>query len=292
MKKIFKDKTVIITGIGRSGTSLVGQVIGSMRPVFYLFEPAITKYLTSFPYSEIFTKILFEDYFLPLIHGRGNMNDLDLSYVGNYEPIADIRARQINLQRRSDAIEYIEKVKPFWVIKHTEFHYLYEFAHAHFPGVRYINVFRNGLNVVSSAIGRGWFTDQFCNEDIVEPTFGDYRVRVPQYINDPNDRILWQDWNPATRAAAIWRNLNEHGMKYRKRNVGKVYQFRYEDFCKMPEVVANNISKWLGLTMTALTAEHISKVSNPVEHNFDIKEIMEPERDKFIRLNKLLRYSV
>ena len=39
MKELFKNKTLIITGVGRSGTTLLGKVIGSMTPVFYLFEP-------------------------------------------------------------------------------------------------------------------------------------------------------------------------------------------------------------------------------------------------------------
>jgi hypothetical protein len=294
MKDLFKDKTVIITGVGRSGTTILGKIIGSMDPVFYLFEPALTKYIASFPYSDIFCKILFEDYFLGLVHGRGNMNPHDWSYAGNHEELDSIRYRRARLRRRSDALEWIQKNQPLWVIKNPEFTHLMEYAHTHFPGIRYLHILRNGLDVVRSSMERGWYTDKYCNEDIVEQTYNFDDIRVPHFVSSPEDRVLWQKWDPITRAACAWRSLTEQGIKYKHRNKDSVIQFRYKDFCKQPKRYSNYIADKLDLTITDLTKEHIGEVFNKPSDDLEIpvSHIAEPERAKFKKLNEKLGYEV
>lgn len=289
MRKLFKNRLVIITGVGRSGTTILGKVIGSMQPCFYLFEPALLKYLSSFPYSEVFTKILFEDYFLPLIHGRGNLNVNEWSYMGNYEPVQKINDRQKRLQRRSDAIYYVKLNNPLWVIKSNEFQHLMSFARVHFHNPRYIHIIRNGYDVVRSAVSRGWYTDDYCNNDIVENTYGGFAVRVPHFVSDHKDREKWAFWNAATRAACAWRHLTVQGMKYKKKCPESVIQFRYEDFCRQPLKFSSYLSTKLNLAQTELTMHHIKTVHSPdlkpFNHNID-----EPEQTKFYELNKRLGY--
>ena len=43
--KYLKNRVIIISGVGRSGTTILGKIIGSMENTFYFFEPAIMKYL-------------------------------------------------------------------------------------------------------------------------------------------------------------------------------------------------------------------------------------------------------
>jgi len=293
MKSIFKDRTLIITGIGRSGSTILSKLVGSMKPAFILFEPALMKFIASFQSSSIFTRILFEDYFLNLVHGRGNMNFSDWSCMMNYETIEEIFERQNKLRRRSDAIRYINLMKPWWVIKSLEFAHLMALAHAHFENVNYIHIVRDGLQVVRSSLERGWYTDEFCNTDIVEQTYWDERVRIPYFIEDPQDRIYWPDWNPATRCACAWRNLILQANRYKARNKGSCLQFRYEDFIKTPKRYADYIGKNYNLTSTPLTLKHIDDISNfdiSYQKPVDIEFIEEPEKAKFLSLNRRLGY--
>jgi hypothetical protein len=264
-----------------------------MSPTFILFEPAIMKFMASFPYSDVFTRILFEDYFLNLVHGRGNMNSKDWSCMTNYESYTAINKRQKALRRRSDAIKYIKDINPWWVLKTLEFGHLMELAHTHFKGVHYIHIIRDGRQVIRSSMERGWYTDDFCNNDIVEQTFWDERVRVPHFIEDPNDRWAWPDWNPITRCACSWRHLITQTVRYKNRNNGTCFQFRYEDFIEDPEKYANYIAKKFGLIITTLTAKHIDGIVNfnpTYQQPIDVKLIEEPEREKFLRLNGKLGY--
>jgi hypothetical protein len=279
VRELFKNKTVIITGVGRSGTTILGKLVGSMAPSFNLFEPALMKYISSFPYSDIFTKILFEDYFLPLIHGRGNQNVTDWSYMGNYEPIGDVFDRQHNLKRRSDALDYIKEKDPTWIIKTNEFSHLMSFANAHFPGVRYIHIIRNGHDVIRSSLD-------------------DYNgVKVPHFIGSEEDRHLWGSYNQTTRIACAWRNLVEQAVKYKNRKSANVIQFRYEDLIRDPEKYADYIAKKLGLSVTVLCKEHLDSIRNRnVSPNCyrELKElflkISEPEQSNFLKLNEKLGY--
>ena len=294
MRNLFKNKTLIITGVGRSGSTILSKLIGSMKPTFTLFEPALMKFMASFPYSNIFTRILFEDYFLNLVHGRGNMNPNDWSCMTNYESKDEIKARQDKLRRRSDALNYIADNNPWWIIKTLEFGHLMELAHTHFKGVHYIHIIRDGKQVVRSSLERGWYTNEFCNNDIVEQTYYDERVRVPHFIEDPHDRWCWPDWNPATRCACAWRHLIIQTNRYKKKNSQTCFQFRYEDFIKDPEKYANYIARKFGLTITTITAKHIDdivKFDGKEKPPIDINLIEQPEREKFLKLNGKLGYS-
>ena len=293
MRNLFKDRTLIITGVGRSGSTILSKLIGSMKPVFILFEPAIMKFMASFPYSDVFTRILFEDYFLNLVHGRGNMNFNDWSCMTNYESYDTIVERQNTLRRRTDAIKYIKDNNPWWVIKTLEFGHLMDLAHAHLRGVKYIHIIRDGRQVIRSSMERGWYTDDFCNNDIVEQTYWDELVRVPHFIEDPNDRWKWPSWNPVTRIACSWRHLITQAIRYKKKNNETCFQFRYEDFIQDPEKYANYIAKKFNLTITTITARHIGDIishSAIEKQPIDIKFIEEPEREKFLKLNQKLGY--
>ena len=41
--KLFKGRTVFITGTARSGTTLLGRIVGSLQPVYYLHELVLLK---------------------------------------------------------------------------------------------------------------------------------------------------------------------------------------------------------------------------------------------------------
>jgi hypothetical protein len=287
--KILKNRTVIITGVGRSGTTILGKVVGSMTPCFYLFEPALLKFIREFPLSETFGRILFEDYLLPLVHGRGNMNPNDWSCMKEYESEVSIIIRQEYLKRRSDAIRYIQKNEPRWIIKSNEFQHLFDNSDFHFPGCRYIHIIRNGYDVVDSSLRRGWYTDDYCNSDIVEFSYSDFDVAVPIFILDDKDRYNWSSWNPATRAACAWRHLTTEGIKRKNAAPDSMFQFRYEDFCKRPREYATKIATWTGMKLTPLTLSHIKSIKNTTR-TFKTLDIHQPELDKFTRLNEKLGY--
>ncbi len=289
---LFKDRVIIITGAGRSGTTIMGQIVGSMAHTYYLFEPAILKLLWPSNNGEYFRQVLFEDYFLPIIQGRGNPNKADWSYQGNYLTEDDIKTRQDVLGRRSDAMEYIGFEDPMFVIKLPEFQPYMEDARKVFPGCRFINVIRNGLDVVKSSIERGWYTDDWCNDAMVEqctPKTDEYTA-TPMFSAD-GTVSGWNDMDQATRSANAWRVLTEAGIKHK---TDADIEFSYEGFCEDAAPMTWMIANRLGLKQTDLTKQHVESVKTHVPvpvPDLDVNMIQEPERSKFMRLMGVLGYG-
>lgn len=283
-KEIFKNRVIYITGVGRSGTTIVGQIFASMRPSYYLFEPAILRAPLCdnppcFPSYDTLRRNVFEDYFLPQIHGRCNPNPYDWTYWGNYYEEKSIKLRWRTLHRRDDAIELIQAENPWWIIKNPEAQLLTPELEKVFPGITFINMYRNGLNVIASNVERGWFTEDYQPIDPID------NVGRPWYIPLGQSED-WEKWNPATKSACNWRILSEIEMPN---------SVKYEDFCKSPFKYIDGWSVEYGLSVTDLTTIHLQKVKEwkpgPTS-KVKITDIMQPERDRFIEAMKKLEYDI
>lgn len=281
---IFKDRLLIITGVGRSGTSIIGKLISTMDPVYYLYEPALMKYGDPSNLNE-FLGILLEDYFLPLVQGRGNMNPVDWSYQGNQMTLDEIERRRRLLPRRRDAMAFIEKEKPLYVVKIPE----YQSHVGMFPAwVKWLNVIRDGRAVVQSSLALGWFTDEWCNEQMIEPCFEGSIFAVPYYTESVGSPCDWSTWNPATRAACAWRSLIEWGTPFETSVV------KYEDFTADPTAFCKRATATYSISLTSLSTSCIVGVENNRNEadKFDLETIAEPERTRFIQTNRALGYMV
>ena len=294
MKSIIKNKLIIITGFSRSGTTILGKVIGSMYPAIYCFEPSLMKYLNTYGITDVPAKLLFETYFLNEIQGRGNMNPYDDSYSLNYLSWCDVVVGRDKLRRRGDAEKHIIENGYKFICKNTELQYQMEMMSAFFPGVRFVHIIRNGYDAVESAIERGWYTDEYCNSANVEDMIFHYKCDIPRFI-DETCFDLWPDWNAETRAVCAWRSSVTSGIDYKHRYPDKCVQFRCDDFQRNPKKYVQMFEKKYGLKSTRLTDKHIIDMGNfiPVKRNYKYLDKVEPqELDKFINLNSKLKYSV
>jgi hypothetical protein len=237
-----------------------------------------------------FLGTLFEDYFLPIIQGRGNWNSRDYSSIHNQMSFADIMHRWGELRRRSDAMLYIERERPMFIVKSLEYQgYFWELKKA-IPSVRYLEIIRNGFDVVQSAVERQWFTDEWCNHQMIQRAAKDPKCNIPDYIvyGYLDD---WPNWTPWTRAACAWRCLTKQGEENRF-----MPAIKYEELIVCPEVYVNTLSGVLGLKRaTTLTEKFIAEIKNhrkTERKKFDINLIEQPERDRFVEQNQKLGYDV
>jgi len=306
-KKLFTNNVLYITGVGRSGTTILGQIIASMRPVYYLFEPSILRPPLNNDY-ETLRRNLFEDYFLNEICGRVNPSPMDWTYWKNHMVLSELKRRQ-SLYGRSDAINHIKQEKPLFVIKNPEAQHQMNELNDIFPGIRFIHILRNGLDVIGSSLQRGWFVDDYEPVDEFSKGFG-FGWMSENDISDSarivgklvcsnggyatifDSGSLWSSWTPTTRAACTWRVLTEMGVECWDRGNGKkIRQIKYENFCINPY----NFIDWLvpsRLKQTALTNKHLQSVKNFNHKKYDIKinDIQQPERDRFVSLMVKLGY--
>lgn len=280
-QSIFKDRTIIITGTGRSGTTILGRLIATMRPTAYVFEPALLR----FGFNEETLAVLFEDYIVPQVCGRVNPNPYDWTFWENTWCESELADRQRNVRRRSDALQWIEANRPLFVIKEPEFQHLMPDARKAIPGVRFIHLIRKGLEVVGASMRRGWFTGDYQPIDYVHKETG-----TPIYA-DPVARAYWEDWNAATRAAHVWRTTTDMGIDYCGDGD---WALHYNDMWACPELVVSNLRSQYGLRPTSLTWKAVDEILSyePQNPPASIDEIMEPERKHFADLMTEIGYDV
>ena len=279
---IFRDKLLIITGAGRSGTTLLGKLIGSMQPSYYFFEPYIMR-LFGTMVRKWMPMILFEDYFLPVIQGRSDtLNPSDDSYIFNYRN----EFKVAGLSKHKDAVAFIKEEKPLFIIKIPEFQPCFTYAKQIFPGVKFTHIIRNGNDVICSTVNRGWYTDEWLRNDIIEHM--DTEFFAPWYI-DKESHSEWSNWNPATRTACVWRCCIEKGI-FGKNDRG--YMLRYEELISNPRNYVKTLSTWLDLKPTEITERHIKDIKISKGYDSILDDIQEPEKQKYKGLMAELGYAV
>ena len=279
-KKLFDNRLLIITGAGRSGTSILGKLIGSHDLVYYLYEPYI------FKRPDIQLDTLMEDYFIPLVQGRNiNLNEQEESFIGHYEAIDAHKTRNMLLGRREDAVSYIELNRPLFVIKSPESLFRtseYKFIN----NLKVLNIVRNGYCVIQSALKRGWFQDGYSPLEMCYSG-----SNIPLYI--PLDwKDLWHSFSPVTRAAAVWCSLVDMAAIYSDR--GLIYNICYEDLCEDPDMLLPGLQKWLGgiIKPSRITNYHIMSLSMRDKVEMGVQDIQSPIREKFITLMGRYNYGV
>lgn len=299
---IFRERILVITGVGRSGTSILGKVLGSLSPTYFLYEPALMSFVPFLAhchpsekelYSLLIKSLLFEDYFLQIVQGRrANLNPQDESFVGHYMPLSEVKKRW-GISRRKEAIKYLQNERPLFVIKVPGLQPLYTVIQQLFPQPRFVHIIRNGNDVISSTKNRGWYTDLYLNQEMVD--WAEKRPKeggnVPWCLDEESKRYF-PDWNQITRAASTWRNLNEQGMRFCQENPDSSFQLKYEDFIRSPQQVMERFQKEFALTPTSLTTQHLNQIKDhsSTPHPSLTEQIEDPEHDKFISLMKKLGY--
>ena len=261
---IFKDRLIIITGVGRSGTTILGKILGSMKNTYYLFEPAMLKCQVYKDYLDL--PILFEDYFLPLIQGRNlNFNSGDSSYYKYYYSPAEVKNAWNTLSRRTEAIEYVKQKRPFFIIKCPEFQPLAQKLSNIIPSVMFINITRNCNDVINSTVNREWYIDGYTGVDYFDEN------NIPYFVDDES-KEYWNEWNEYTRAACVWRCLIEIELPGNTRNI------EYEKLVKEPLKTINMLG--LELERTIVTDRNINSVKEKVIQYPYKMDCIEPPEDK------------
>lgn len=299
-EKIFKNRLVLITGVSRSGTSTLGKIVGSMKNVIYLFEPFIMLLLPILAkdgfmdfkiVSQLLKGILFEDYYLHSIHGRNlNFKKSDISFIENYQPLDKVKERWLKYERRKDVLEDVYNGKFIFVLKVTnQIQPLLSTLEKMFEGIKIIHIIRNGNEVISSSLRRGWYSDEYLNHHIIQWMRPEQK-KVPWFVPD-EDVKKFRKWNSETIIAYIWRILVKMAMDYGKGKKNYL-ELRYENLVNDPEKIADICREFLGSEKTEITSKNIMAVKKhiPRQHTDQSENIDIEERQLFKKFMRGLNY--
>ena len=101
---------ILVSGLPRSGSTLLGNILGSGKNVEYFFEPPLSSAMFNVidQMDEKIFRIFFDNYMQnellsPALAGRGlNFNSNDDSYIYNYKTKEEIEARMSKSWRASE----------------------------------------------------------------------------------------------------------------------------------------------------------------------------------------------
>jgi len=209
--KSLVERTICLSGVARSGTTILGALVQSLKNVEYKFEPPSVAYLfhliDRIPEKEwkyLYSDYLLEDILLPSLSGRGlNFNSNDWSYIFRSKGINDIKSQFLRSLRFQDIFDSLSEYTVAFKIPNISIR-LRQFS-SYFPSTRLLFTVRNPDAVLHSTMQRGWFRDRISDFATAGPLQCYHNALIP--VNTPpHVAEAWLDMSEEARCpSSHWR---------------------------------------------------------------------------------------
>lgn len=271
------EEMVVLTGIPRSGTSILGQALGSLSSVEYGYEPPLITYLNSqCRHSELdakaATKIalryLYFDHFTEYLHGRRySFRENDFSYILDMKPLPEILKKWSEIEGIQDAIEVANEHT--FAFKSPGIYDLLDVLCEELPTIRVVDIARNLDRILASQYDKEWYFDHNLKQDKLMPHYDVDGIPVP-YLVDEEDIEDWQSWNPETRSVYMVNQYAETRLEFKKKYGEKAMYLseHYEQLIESPRSVIKEMAEFIGAewgTKTEQIVASIQSTSLPAE---------------------------
>ena len=247
------NNLIWVTGCARSGTTILGKILSTLKNVEYGYEPEFLfgllpkiHKLHKQDWLDIYNTYIVEELFFNLCTGRKvNYKKNEDSYIGHSINSEDIK-KKLNIEiRRIDFEEYLKKNKKQLIIKIPDVSKNLTILEKYYPKNKFIITKRNSESICASILKKNWFKR---NESL------------PWIYNNPelfgeNIYKKWIKLNEKKKAEIYIKEMNKNCKKIKNK-----YIFVYENLMKDPNKEINKICKFLNLKKTIKTKEIIKTV--------------------------------
>lgn len=264
------NRSILVTGIARSGTSLMGQLIHSLEGVQYLFEPPVLYRLLElhaawnraqhlsesgprtgffYPFSGVLETHLYSE-LLDLVLGRRNNTRLqDSSNVIEAKGPQFVGLQHLIPETSTDQTIMARGQRLCW--KMPDIGTYLPGLMDRYPGLRVVIMVRNQADVVASLIAKGWYRDG-C------PWVYDTGGGVPFWFEGQLNE--WQSLTEEERCTEHYlRNLNSLTTSAIL-DSAQTTLIPYERFVSKPDTIFTEVASWLGLKPTEYTEALLARV--------------------------------
>ncbi|WP_103665865.1 sulfotransferase [Gracilimonas amylolytica] len=255
------NDSIFITGSARSGTTIMGKLIHSMKYVEYTFEPPTVLTLLSVIeefrnnsnlWKIIFETYLYEDFFVNSIAGRNlNFKTNEDSFIYLVKNRNQIEERLNNNSRKH--LLNLDKYKIAFKIPDIA-PYLKNFKNI-YPNVWVIFMVRNASDTINSLLRKGWFnSESLKNNNRIWPLIKFNGSYIPHWVS--NDmREEWCKMNEVDRCAYYYiqnQTIIEES---------KIIYINYDFFVDNTSTCMHEIINYLKIDFGSKTKKIIDKVS-------------------------------
>jgi len=268
------NNAVLLTGPPRSGTTLLGKLISSFNNLEYHFEPP-TLYMIASAFAageipldiaaQLLTVYLSEDLFLESAHGRGvNLRPGDDSQILNSMTWKELNNRWNSVTNHDDAINLVQEEGLRLAIKMPNLFDSLELMRKTIPNMHLVVTVRNGANVITSIIRKGWLKNKGLERNLWPYSGSSKGANVPYWVEEEyKDR--WPKMNAESRACLMWTHHADLALSITANDRGhaNTHIIRYEDLLKNANNVVANLAAALDCKTTVHTHRWIDAIHTP-----------------------------
>jgi hypothetical protein len=278
------EDMVIITGLPRCGTSILGTLVGSFSKIEYSFEPEIISYFESQArydqlqddlIEDILLPTLFHSHFIENLSGRGyNFRQDDFSYILGMKSVPEVLDHWDKVSTKQDAVglssEYI------FSFKYAAFYNLLSILWKKIPSIRVINIVRDLDRVISSVYAKDWFLDRNLTTESTGrwPYHKTETIHAPYYV-DKKDVEMWECISPESRSVYFLNKYIKDCIEFHKKHKFKSEYMciDYEDLVDSPKNTANRLAEFIDVSFGRKTENVISSIE-PTSQAYELEAIL------------------
>ena len=258
------DEMIVIGGSARSGTTMIGKIIHSMKGVEYFYEPPLLTSilmkedeLTIESLREILGFYLYDSLFLDSLAGRNvNLNKNDDSCIYNVKEINEIQDR---FKKSFSRIELEEVSKRSTLsFKLPEIVFFLETLKKISPCSKLVLMHRNANDVISSIVKKRWFSNEFIKESHNNQVYAVKiinGIKIPFWVQE-KDVEFWLNADEINKCAYYCLKISESIINNSDNAIIVDYNFFIVDPVEKTEYLAEK----LGLIFTDKTRKILSTV--------------------------------
>lgn len=272
------NKAILISGAARSGTTIMGQIIHSMKNVEYLFEPPVL--FSLIPLIDIMDKrqwmllyetYLYEEFLVDAVAGRRlNFNTFDDSAIISVKDKKIIDERISKSWRKRELGPRVEQSVVAY--KMPDVTNQISMLQKYYPGTKVVLMIRGANDVFHSIKRKGWFTDEALRRGSeLWPNRLYKKWQIPHFV-DPADIEDFISFTEVERMAYYYLRVYKNWKK-----IKNCFVVQYDDLIQDPEKTVSALAKKLGLAYGEKTKGLIESVKlSPKDRSENFLELLSP----------------
>ena len=256
---------IVLGGVGRSGTSILGKLVGSLDNVEFFYEPKTIDLLFSKideidkeSWKALFKRNIYDDLLINSLAGRYiNTNRHDISSVYNYMDPQEVALRL----SRSYTQDELDKLAGNRVIafKLLDSIFYTDKVQQHFPKLQPLFIIREPVSTLNSLYKKHWFSDSAISANSPEPS-SIHKIyknhRMPGFL-EAEDYERWLSLSELERYGYYYICLLERMCMYLDKDSLFI---DYDSLLSEREIVLERILRQFNLKAGAKTAQILASI--------------------------------
>jgi len=251
---------IVISGSGRSGTTIIGKLLHSFEGVEYAFEPPmlvsllpLIESMDAASWRLLYETYVYEEFFINAMTGRAiNTNRADDSSIYQVKSAEEIDSRLQRSIRKLEAERLTTAATVAYKLPNV-IPFLPRLAE-YYPHTRFLIMKRDAVGTINSLIEKGWFSDESVRTSMVWPFRLLDGVKIPSWVKEGDDRS-WVEMPEIDRCAYYYIRVSE-GVEHIPNRI----ELSYRDLLSDPHATACRLAKVFGLQPGSKTDAIVSSI--------------------------------